>query len=224
MFKMDMHVHTSEVSACGQISAKDGVKLYIQSGYQGVVITDHYTKDYFDNTGASNWNDKIDQFLTGYHKAKEEGQKLGLTVLLGIEIRFVENPSDYLVYGIPEEYLKENPKLYELGIEKFYEKIKNEDILVFQAHPYRTGMVVANPSYLHGVEGFNGNDRHESSNEKAVRFAKENNLLMSSGSDFHQLEDLAKGGIIFKQDITSVEELVSGLKHGEIIELLNIEL
>lgn len=45
-YRYDLHVHTSEVSACGSIPAKEVVRLYHQAGYDGLVITDHYA-DYF---------------------------------------------------------------------------------------------------------------------------------------------------------------------------------
>ena len=41
-FKLDIHVHTSETSSCGQVSAQEAVRLYEQAGYDGIIITDHY--------------------------------------------------------------------------------------------------------------------------------------------------------------------------------------
>ena len=222
MFQLDTHVHTAETSACGRIFARDVVRLYKEAGYDGIVITDHYTKEFFEAPNTLSWNEKIDNYLSGYKKAVDEGSKLGLTILLGIELRFTENPSDYLVYGITEEFLKEYPRLYELGVHKFRQLIEKEDILLFQAHPYRNGMVVAPPDYLHGVEVFNGNARHNSRNEKAYRFAKEHGLMMSSGSDFHELEDLNSGGMIFKNNIKTSSELVKAFRNNDVIELINI--
>lgn len=219
MFKLDTHVHTAETSACGRIYAKDAVRLYKEAGYHGIVITDHYYKDYFEAVNATSWDDKIESFLQGYKNAVDEGSKEGLTILLGIELRFIENPSDYLVYGITEEFLKEYPKLYDLGVCKFRQLIEKEDILLFQAHPYRNGMVVAPPGCLHGVEVFNGNARHESRNEKAYRLAKEQGLMMSSGSDFHQIEDLNRGGMIIKNEIKTSSELVKAFRNNEAMEL-----
>lgn len=31
-FKLDIHVHTSETSSCGQVSAQEAVRLYEQAG------------------------------------------------------------------------------------------------------------------------------------------------------------------------------------------------
>lgn len=214
MHKYDTHVHTSETSPCGIIEAQEVVRLYKDAGYDGIVITDHYYDSFFEKLGEMPWKDKVDIYLQGYCSAFDEGTNIGLTVLLGMEIRFEENPSDYLVYGITEDFLKKYPKLYKLGIKKFRQLIEDEYMLIFQAHPYRRTMVVADPQDIHGVEVFNGNPRHNSHNDKALLYAKENGLMMSSGSDFHQKEDLARGGIIITQEITTSKDLLKALSEN----------
>ena len=74
-FKLDIHVHTSETSSCGQVSAQEAVRLYEQAGYDGIIITDHYHREYFNSLGNLTWNDKIDCYLKGYRssKGKNEG-------------------------------------------------------------------------------------------------------------------------------------------------------
>jgi predicted metal-dependent phosphoesterase TrpH len=220
MYKIDTHVHTCEVSACAQVGAKDVVRLYKEAGYDGIVITDHYYKGFFHEADGVSWENQIDYFLEGYRNAAEEGEKLGLKVFLGTEIRFTENPSDYLIYGVTEEFLKANPRLHHLGLKGFKKLVENEDILIFQAHPFRSGMVVADPLDVHGVEGHNGNPRHNSRNHMAVNYAIENDMRMSSGSDFHQVEDLARGGMKFDRDIQTSSEFVKALRNQEYIELI----
>ena len=39
--KIDVHVHTSEVSGCGQLPGAEMARLYKQAGYDAIVITDH---------------------------------------------------------------------------------------------------------------------------------------------------------------------------------------
>lgn len=221
MYKFDTHVHTCETSECGQVEARETVKLYKEAGYEGIVITDHYYEGFFQSLEELSWDDKIDRYLRGYKNAVAEGTALGMIVILGIELRFTENPNDYLIYGITEAFLKENTDFYKMGLKKFKKLIENEDILIFQAHPYRPGMVPADPQDIHGVEVFNGNPRHNSRNSNALLFAKENGLMMSSGSDFHQTEDLARGGIIFLNEITSSSQFVEALRKNEIKELLS---
>jgi hypothetical protein len=221
MFKIDTHVHTVETSSCASIGARETVKLYKESGYQGIIITDHYYDFYFNNLMGLSWDEKIDHYLKGYHNATEEGIKLGLKVFLGLEIRFMENANDYLVYGITEQFLKEHRELYTLGLKEFKKMIEKEDILIIQAHPFRKHMIVASPEDIHGVEVYNGNCRHNSRNDLSLAFAKEHSLLMSSGSDFHELEDLARGGMVFRQEIDTAGDFVNSLRDKSAFELLS---
>ena len=126
----------------------------------------------------------------------EEGSRLGLDVHLGMEIQFNENPNDYLVYGFDEQFLRTHKKLYKLGLEAFRKLAAENGILIFQAHPFRPRMIPAKPSLIDGIEIYNGNPRHDSSNDLALQYAKDNGLKMLSGSDFHQVQDAARGGII----------------------------
>jgi predicted metal-dependent phosphoesterase TrpH len=219
--KYDMHVHTAEVSPCGMVTASKLVRLYKQTGYHGIVITDHYFDEYFISLGRISWEEKIENFLRGYRNARAEGQKIGLTIILGIELRFIENSNDYLIYGIDESFLMNNKELYKLGLTRFRELIKNEDIFIYQAHPFRSWVRPADPTLLDGVEVFNGNPRQINKNHRALEFATTYDLKMISGSDFHQREDLAKGGIIIEKQISTSAELYRILRSNEILQLID---
>ena len=221
-FKLDMHVHTAEVSSCGRVKAEELAKLHHKKGYDGIVITDHYYESFFYKQGDLNWEEKIENYLAGYYKAREVGQRLGLNVILGIELRFIDSPNDYLVYGITPEFLKEKVRLYHLGIKEFSHLVDQKDILIYQAHPYRSGMERVEPELLDGVEAFNAQPRHNSRNRLAYQFAEENELKMISGSDFHQREDLDRGGIMLPREVTDSQELVQVLKEEE-VELITTD-
>ncbi len=213
IYKYDLHIHTSEVSGCGKIKSKDIVKMYKDIGYDGLVITDHYYEGFFENIKDSSWNKKAEDFLIGYRTAHEEAQKLNLKIFLGMELRFSGSENDYLVYGIDENFLLNNPELYKLSLEKFKELIKDKEIVIYQAHPFRTNCFSVDPQLLNGVEVYNGNQRANSYNNQSYESAKKNNLLMVSGSDFHEKEDLATGGIITNERINDNKELVKILKN-----------
>ncbi len=221
--KYDVHVHTAEVSSCGKVMASELVRLYREAGYCGVVITDHYYDGFFNSLGDIGWEEKVDRFLLGFHIAREEGEKIGLSVIPGIEIRFTENPNDYLVYGVDEAFLKDYKELYKIGLSAFKKLAEGKGLLVYQAHPFRPGMVPVDPACLDGVEVFNGNPRHNSRNHEALAFALKHHLKMISGSDFHQGEDLAKGGIIIPERIISPPELVDLLKNDRISGLIGLD-
>jgi len=221
---IDTHVHTGEVSSCGMVPAKNMIEYYKRAGYDGVIITDHYYDGYFESLSCKLWDDKVDCYLSGYRAALEEGSRVGLKVFLGMEIRFQEGPEDYLVYGIDEEYLRKNPKLYQHTLESYRESIKGSDILIFQAHPFRKGLKVADPKLLDGVEIMNGNPRHDSHNDLAFDFALKHGLMMIAGSDAHRPEDVGRGGIRICSGISSSIELASWMKKNSSLDLYIPEL
>ncbi len=208
MFKYDTHVHTSETSRCGKVSAEEVVRLYKHAGYDGIFITDHFCNSYFDSLTAGPWSSKVDQYLAGYRRAVEVGQKAGLKVFLSMEILFDENFNDYLIYGFEESFLYDNAGLCNLGLKGFKDFIKGSEIKVIQAHPFRKYITPVDPKLLDGVEVYNGNPRHDSQNHLALQLAKRNNLKQLSGSDFHQTEDLARGGIETQYPLRSETEFV----------------
>ncbi len=195
-FRYETHFHTDETSPCGKVPAATGVRLYHQAGYSGIIVTDHYFRGFFDTHPFGRWEKKIDLFLKGYRKALEEGLRLGLDIQLGMEIRFDNDPNDYLVYGFDEDFLKCNKKLYRLDLKKFRELTSGCGIATVQAHPFRPGMVPAALELIDGIEVYNGNPRHDSRNDLAFEHAQANGLRMISGSDFHRIGDEARGGVL----------------------------
>lgn len=209
----DTHVHTSEVSPCGFVPGAEMVRLYKEAGYQGIIITDHYYNHYFNELGEIPWKEKADCYLSGFRAASEEGKRIGLKVILGIELSFQENNNnDYLIFGIDESFIYENPELYKMTLKTFRESIQGQNIFIFQAHPFRKGVKPAPPILLDGVEIFNANPRHESHNDLAYSFAKENNLIMLNGSDAHRIEDVGGGGIYLKEEISNSKEFAKLIK------------
>ena len=158
------------------------------------------------------WKKKIDFFLRGYKAAKKTANGR-IPVLLGMELRFrtSEGDNDYLVYGINEDFLYNTPEILNMNSRTFYDLAHKNGFLVFQAHPFRVGMKVTNPKYLDGVEIFNGNPRHNSSNDIAEMWAKKYVLMVTSGSDYHEIGDLGTGGIWFNKKITDNKTLVEEL-------------
>lgn len=210
----EMHFHTKNTSNCANVKAEDAVEEYIKAGYDGIVVTDHLSPSTYMKYGREllPWKKKVDFFLRGYKAAKKTANGR-IDVLLGMELRFrtSEGDNDYLVYGINEEFLYNTPNLLEMNIRKFYELAHKNGFLVFQAHPFRVGMKVTNPKFLDGIEIFNGNPRHNSSNDIAEMWAKKYDLMVTSGSDYHEYEDLGTGGILFNKEIKDNKTLVDEL-------------
>ena len=76
-------------------------------------------------------------------------------------------------------------------------------------------MEVVDWNLLDGYEIFNGNPRHNSSNDIAEIWAKKHNKsIVVSGSDFHEIGDACAGGIYFKNPVNSNEDLLRELRNG----------
>ena len=212
--KTDLHVHTSEVSLCGHMTAEETLQRYKSAGYDTLVITNHfnrYTADHFARHGKPD-------FFRHYHDsfllAEEEGRKAGITVLNGYELRFDGSDSDYLVYGMDDETASHCYELFSMSPHGFSELAKEKGFLFYQAHPFRNNMKITDPAYLFGIEIKNGNPRHDSRNDIAKMWAEKFQLKMIAGSDCHQREDVGVTGILTDGKIGNEEELLSVLRSG----------
>ena len=212
MFKYNIHTHTSEISPCGLISAEKVVNLHKEAGYAGVVITDHFWPGYMIPRLKDGWNKLYTDFKLGYELAKAEGDKVGLDVIFGMELRFDENANDYLVFGLPDEFVLKNENLNQRTLAEFRGLTRDLDIVIIHAHPFRPWMTLMPPELIDGVEIYNGNTRHDNKSELVMQFARRHNLIETSASDFHELSDLNRGGILTRTRIPDAKELVKVLR------------
>lgn len=210
--KTELHLHTREVSPCGRLSAKKAVRLCKQMGYQVVVITDHFTTRYFENLGRLPWNTKVDFWLRGYRRARGEGIKQGVKVLLGMEYCFPGTHDDMLLYGFDEAFLYDHENLYRLGPVDLALLAQEHGLLMIQAHPFRKKISKVYHEMVEGLEVFNGNPRHDSQNQKALDLARERRWIMLSGSDCHRAEDAGTGGVYLPSVPGDGKELVTLLR------------
>jgi len=181
-YKFELHAHTSPVSRCSELSPEKVIELLHGQKYDGVVITNHFKSggDFMQTS------DPVGTYLADFHAAKKAGEALGMTVLLGAEYKFNENNNEYLVFGVDEAFLRETVNSFDMTFDEFYEKYHSDKLLIIQAHPFRKGLVRADPTHLDGVEAFNMHPHHNSGVAQSVRFAKENRLpIMTVGTDLH---------------------------------------
>lgn len=207
-YKYELHCHTGCVSRCGRVEPEEIVKLYKSKGYNGIVVTDHYSPMTF----TPNWcpQKQIDFYLSGYRRMKAAAGN-DFTVLLGIELRHYFTANDYLIYGIDEDFLYSSGNLMKPWEKEVFRLVKEKGYLIYQAHPFRVGIRSCNPNYIDGVEIYNGKTG-KAENQKAFEWAKENNKLMVSGSDFHTVKNLARGGIITDKPVKNNSDLLEILR------------
>lgn len=214
MYKIETHLHTSEGSRCGKLTAEEMMGYYYRAGYKTVFVTNHFASKQLDPWGDIPWDAKMDRYLLGYRNAKAAGEALGMNVLLGAEFKFADSVRHYLVYGIDEAFLKMYPDLEKWNAEDFWPIAQKHNLLVIQAHPFRDLKHTPTPNIVHGLEVINPNPRHKSYDRFSEVIAEEFGLYRTSGSDAHRPEDVGRGGIASEQEIRTVEEFIKLVKSG----------
>lgn len=197
MYKIETHLHTKHTSKCGKLTYDSLIDTYKEKGYDAIAVTDHYNAATikYKSIDIQSPGSKVDYFLEGYDRMKEEGEKVGIIVYMGMELRFSQNENDYLLYGFEKELLANPKEIMDMGIVEFSKLAREKGAVIVQAHPFRKKCVPIDPIYLDGVEVLNANPRHNSHNDLAYEYGKRYNLPMTAGSDCHRVGDEGLTGI-----------------------------
>ena len=217
----ELHAHTSECDIAAHATAAELVRLYHAAGYSGMVITDHYFSRFYewfaDELAGKSHREVMARRLKGYYEARNEGEKLGFTVLPGAEVRFDKSPygiNDFLVYGCDEEFFLTAPRLNELTSLEELKAILPENACVVLAHPFRVKMTVIDPAPLFGIEAYNGLTE-PFRNRMAEAYAEFYGKAMTAGSDCHHRDHACKGGIMTDRAIRTPRDLTDVLRSGD---------
>lgn len=213
MYLVDVHTHTSEVSSCGVYTAAESVEHYAALGYNAIFVTDHFKREFLQRKSGT-YEERVEAFMSGYRLALEAGKRRGLDVYFGAEVKLEGSDNEYLVYGIDEGFLLSNEDLCGLTVPALSERVHAAGAAIFQAHPFRPRMTMADPKLLDGIEVCNGNPRHNSSNLHAISVALEDGLLMLSGSDSHEGTDPGMGGMAFLRPFSNASEMLEMIRAG----------
>ena len=208
-FKTELHAHTKPASGCSEIYPEELVENYARLGYSGVVISNHF---YSGMRYYGNKEKCLNAYLADFDKAVQVGNKLGIHVILGCEIRFAENINDYLLFGIDREFLKAAYAYLDKDLAAFSKDFRREDRVLLQAHPFRQGMALADPDYIDGIETFNVHPGHNSRVAVAARYAQEHSFIVSAGTDYHHHGHEGLAGIRTKTELKTSQEVAQVLR------------
>ena len=209
LVKTEFHLHTAETSSCSMVPAREMIIACAMKGFGCVIVTDHFIPDRFGSL-----KDR-ERFLAGYRNAKEVSDANNIVVLPGMEFRFDRGMEDFLVYGMEEQDFSILPTdLCHYSLQDFYTYCHEHEYLLFQAHPFRPGLIVQDPAFLDGIEVQNGNIRHHSHNNLALAFARQHNLLEITGGDLHQLVDIRLKGLMVPRSQLTPKGIVQFLKEN----------
>lgn len=217
MYRYETHLHTSIGSACSSFSPEEIVEKYTRLGYAGVFVTDHFFNNSSNRVPESlPWQERVKAFMQGCRAVKAAAEGTGLDVFFGFEYSY--RGTDFLVYGLEEDWLISHPEVMEIKTSEFCEFVRKEGALVVQAHPYREAFYIDHirlfPSNVDGMEVVNA-CRDERTNRLAGVLADEYGLIKFAGSDIHGKGQKALAGMEFETKIASGKEFAARVLRGE---------
>ena len=194
----ETHLHTNGVSKCAISYGADYIPGYIDKGYSGMIVTDHF---YNANCALSKrlpWSEWVNRFYQGYENARDEGERRGFDVFFGWEETF-EGGDDYLIYGLDKQWLLDHPEVRTWTRGEQYRAVRAAGGCVIQAHPFRQRAyiprVVLSAGCVDAVEAVNGGHEDFSYDALAYRYAKKIGKPVTAGTDIHDSYSIYYGDI-----------------------------
>lgn len=182
-YRLELHAHSSPASGCSEVPADELVRVFKEAGYDGFALTNHFIAN-SDYTGSK--ENTIEMFKKDIYLAQETGDKLGIKVYAGAELRFHNHSNnDYLFFGYTLDELPDIFDYLNTDLETFVKEYKKESSLLIQAHPFRNNMIRMNSDLLDAIEAFNVHQNHNSRVAVAAKYAAAEGKIMTVGSDYH---------------------------------------
>lgn len=216
VFRYELHCHTSEGSGCSQMPAKAAVDFYLEQGYDGIVVSDHFTgkttvpKDYA-------WEDRIHYFYeNGFSIAKRYGDERGLKVFFAPEWSSAGN--DFLLMGLDKDWWLKQTDFFTLTPNQVFDRVHEGGGFVVHAHPFAEApwipCIRLFPRKEDAVEIYNGG-MSEFGNRMAYEYAKAYGLPMTGGSDTHSVEHKNLCGIETERECFCIEDIIDVIRKRE---------
>jgi len=221
----ETHLHTYGVSKCAISFGADYIAGYIDKGYSGLIVTDHFFNANCALSRKLPWVQWVNNFCRGYENAKEEGDKQGLDVFFGWEETF-EGCDDYLVYGLDKSWLLEHPEVRNWTRGQQYKTVREAGGCVVQAHPFRQRAyiprVVLSAGCVDAVEAVNGGHEDFSNDALAYRYAKKIGKPVTAGTDIHDASEVLYGnifGVYSDKKLNNITDFVNMILNNEVAGL-----
>ncbi|MDR1390458.1 MAG: PHP domain-containing protein [Treponema sp.] len=223
-FLYETHLHTSQSSECGESRGREYIKRYIDRGFSGIIVTDHFFNSNCSAGRTLPWAEWVKRFCEGYEDALDEGERLGLDVFFGWEETF--DGDDYMVYGLDKTWLLDHPEIIRWSREEQFAQAHNHGACIIQAHPFRQHHYIDTvhlaPYFVDGVETANRGNHDPWYDAMAAEYASILGLPQVAGSDIHrawELDDDEPYGIEVEKKWTSLKDFVDLILNRGRIEL-----
>ena len=184
----ETHLHTRESSACGRTPAREYIPYYMDQGYDGIVVTDHFygNPSYMADRSAP-WPDQVNTYCRGFEEALDEGIRRNYKVFFGIEQQFANDEA--LIYGPDKQWLLDHPDVHTWGRRKWFDEVEKIGGCVVLAHPFRVRDYVRKITLnncVHAVEAFNCGNR-PADDIYGLAYARHGGWVMTAGTDMHKI-------------------------------------
>ena len=215
MFLYELHMHTSEGSACGKSSIHDMIRFYKDHGFAGAVVTDHFSRGNCRPDRNLPWEEFLNAYCRSYYEGLETAAKLDFDLLFGVEQGY-GGGKEFLAYGFEPEFLYARPQLQAAGVAVWSQELRAVGGFLAYAHPFRQRSYIPEPrtmpdlSLADGVEVFNYCNLPED-NALAAETFKAGETILIAGSDLHR--DTASGccGVALTHRVRTSAELAQAL-------------
>lgn len=214
MIKVEMHCHT-DGSLCADYNIKSIINDYLNSGYGGIVVTNHYAYKEYLRQGFSSPIEYAKKFIEWIDDAQKAGKEKNFKIFYGMEVRLTYNNTEFMLYGFEKEFVLENPEIYNLTQEELFALANKYNVFMYQTHPFRCGVKVGDPKYMHGAESFNGHYHHNNNNNLTKEFCNKNNLIKVVGTDFHHDDQPITTAILIPEQINDSIELTKYIRNNK---------
>lgn len=212
-YKFELHAHSNPASGCSDLPPAELVERCKNAGASGLVLANHAVW-WMKNDPKEEW---CARYLKDFRDTKAAGEKLGLAVILGFEIHFMDSDNDYLVFGFEEDFI---PTIYDWmdkNAKEFYDTFRGEEMLMIQAHPNRDRMIEVGRDTVDGYEVFNLHPGHNSRVALTARLHAQNGGVITGGTDFHHRKHEGCLFTCFAECPQSGKDLVRLLRSGDYV-------
>jgi len=219
----ETHLHTKESSSCGVSGGREYVRRYLDLGYSGIIITDHFFNGNCRADRNLPWKKWVQEYIRGYEITREEGFRRGLDVFFGWEESL--DGDDYLIYGLDKEWLLAHPEAADWTPEEQYNEVISFGGCVVLAHPFRfahnMNRASARDVYASAIEVANSGNS-QISDALAWAYAKKMKVTATAGSDIHYAADIRQEtifGVYLDKKMKTITDYVNAILNNTIAML-----
>jgi len=197
-------------------------EFYKKAGYHGFCLTDHFA-GYSTLPDSTPWKQRVDFFYNTYERAREAGERLGLSVFFGIEYGIARDVSrmsratgnDFIILNLTRDWLLQNRDAFTKRTKELFHEIRCAGGFIIHAHPFNEKPWVEYirllPYSVDAVEVINAM-HPDFVNENARKYAETYNLLQVAGTDCHRPDVDFIAGVETDEPCCEVIDLIRAIR------------